>query len=193
MIDTPTSSASSWAGSCGRFTSGSFERTGTTRAGRAGAWSMSSGKLMFTSAIRLVRRVAPVGSIRSKRNRQLATRTAARAGRELIAEHADFVVDYARSRWGEGADGSPVEMLAGFYARYLLAGLERALGPWDGWTWTRGRLQHAPGPELTPSLWCGYAQLSESVRARVLDLGDRSASPPDCLAPNAAEGGGARE
>ncbi len=99
--------------------------------------------------------------------------------REQLEACGDLVLEYARSRWGEEAEGWPSPMLAGMYARDLLAGLQAVLGPSDGWERIRSKLDAPGGPRVFAGLWGIYAELADELRRQVMELGDRSQSPPE--------------
>lgn len=87
---------------------------------------------------------------------------------------------FAAARWDEAGTWS-VAMLSGFFVRDLLAGMESALGRCDCWGSIRDRLHRQTGPTAIARLWTVFDALPPDMQARVIELGDRSQSPPECL------------
>ncbi len=108
--------------------------------------------------------------------------TPIRTCRGVLEGAGETIRAFAESRWGsEAADWSP-EMLAGFYVRDLLGGLRATFGEWTGWEKVQERLDRQRGPTAIARLWCAYSKLPPDTRQEVLERGDRTTSPPDCLA-----------
>lgn len=99
---------------------------------------------------------------------------------EQIESAHQEILEFAYSRWREGAQGWSASMLAGFYVRDLLAGLELVL-PWAGWSEVRDRLDRSTGPTTIARLWAAFTILPPATQAEVVARGDRSQSPPACL------------
>lgn len=100
---------------------------------------------------------------------------------QRILDAGDLIREFARSRWSAEADTWSVEMLAGFYVRDLLGGMEAVLGTWEGWVAVRARIDRQTGPTTIARLWAACAALPSATRQQVIERGDRSQSPPACL------------
>ena len=102
-----------------------------------------------------------------------------RASRERLEACESAILEYARSRWADFVEGWPAPLLCGLYVTDLLAGLEGTLGSWGGWEPIGAAVESGEGPRVIAELWRIYAELPDELRRQVMDLGDRSQSPPE--------------